>query len=330
MNLKKYVLLIFVTLSGYVYSQEGLPVYLDYLSDNYYLVHPSMAGASSGTKVRLTARQQWFGIEDAPALQTLSVSSRLTERSGLGAIVLNDRNGYHSQTGLKVTYAHHIKLDRRSRFLNQLSFGLSGTFLQGRLDESEFFDYNGIPDDNIFGTDQSATYFNVDAGVSYMVGEFFAQFTVMNLAKVRRDIYSNIEPGNRRRFIFSTGYTFGDGDWLFQPSTLFQYVQLTKESSLDLNMKVFRVIDDFGKVWGGLSYRTSLDGAEYVLGQAVNEQKLQLLSPIIGMNYNKFMFAYTYSYQFGDIKFQNGGYHQLTIGFDLGVEEKPYKCNCPF
>lgn len=26
-------------------SQEGLPIYTDYLTDNYYLIHPSMAGA---------------------------------------------------------------------------------------------------------------------------------------------------------------------------------------------------------------------------------------------------------------------------------------------
>lgn len=313
-----------------MYAQEGLPVYLDYLSDNYYLVHPSMAGAFSGTEVRLTARQQWFGIEDAPSLQTLSVNTRLGERSGLGAVILNDKNGYHAQTGLKLTYAHHISLDQRSRFLNQLSFGISGVFLQGSLDESEFFDYNGVPDPNIYGSDQTASYMNIDLGVSYMVGDFYIHGAVMNLTKVRRGVYSDVEPGNRRRILFSTGYTFGNGEWTFEPSTLFQYVQYTKESTIDINAKAYRSIDDFGNVWGGLSYRTSLDGAEYILGQSVNEQKLQLLSPIVGFNYNNFLFAYTYSYQFGDIKFQNGGYHQITLGFDIGKEEEPYHCNCPF
>ena len=45
-------------------AQEGLPTYSDYLTDNLYLIHPSMAGASNCTKVRLTGRQQWFGQED--------------------------------------------------------------------------------------------------------------------------------------------------------------------------------------------------------------------------------------------------------------------------
>ncbi len=33
-------------------AQEGVPVYFDYLSDNYYLVHPSMAGIGEGGKIR--------------------------------------------------------------------------------------------------------------------------------------------------------------------------------------------------------------------------------------------------------------------------------------
>lgn len=45
MKLKIKILLLFITVTFYSYSQEGIPVYSDYLSDNYYLIHPSMAGA---------------------------------------------------------------------------------------------------------------------------------------------------------------------------------------------------------------------------------------------------------------------------------------------
>ncbi|MCP1997570.1 hypothetical protein L1275_003381, partial [Flavobacterium sp. HSC-61S13] len=38
-----------------------MSVYSDYLSDNYYLIHPSMAGAANCGKLRVTARQQWSG-----------------------------------------------------------------------------------------------------------------------------------------------------------------------------------------------------------------------------------------------------------------------------
>jgi len=142
-------------------AQEGVPVYFDYLSDNYYLVHPSMAGIGEGGKIRGTIRKQWFSVNEAPNLQTLNAHFRLGDSpSGVGAIFFNDANGYHSQTGLKLTYAHHLKLGGDIRFLNQLSFGLSGGILQSSLDESEF--RSVIPDPIITGANNSVSYFNVD------------------------------------------------------------------------------------------------------------------------------------------------------------------------
>ena len=60
-----------------IQSQEGLPIYSDYLTDNYYLLHPSMAGVANCNKARLTARQQWFGQDNAPSLQTFSINGRV-------------------------------------------------------------------------------------------------------------------------------------------------------------------------------------------------------------------------------------------------------------
>lgn len=118
MNFKKLGLLVVLFTTQFSFSQEGIAVYSDYLSDNYYLLHPSMAGAANCAKLRLTGRQQWFGQEDAPALQTASFNGRIGEQSGAGAIIYNDRNGYHSQTGFKLTYAHHIMFSRDDVDLN--------------------------------------------------------------------------------------------------------------------------------------------------------------------------------------------------------------------
>jgi hypothetical protein len=71
MNLKTFYVLCLVLTSQLVVSQEGIPIYADYLSDNLYLVHPAMAGASNANKIRLTARKQWFDVNTAPNLQTL-------------------------------------------------------------------------------------------------------------------------------------------------------------------------------------------------------------------------------------------------------------------
>jgi hypothetical protein len=76
-------------------GQETLPIYTDYLSDNVYLLHASAAGIGNSSKLRLTARQQWAGIPNAPTLQTLSYHSKFNEYSnaGYGFVLFNDKNG---------------------------------------------------------------------------------------------------------------------------------------------------------------------------------------------------------------------------------------------
>jgi len=310
------------------FGQEGLPVYFDYLSDNYYLVHPSMAGIGLGGKIRLTARKQWFNVDEAPSMQTLNAHARIGQsNSGVGAILFNDANGYHSQTGLKLTYAHHLHLGGDIRLLNQLSFGLSSGIILSSLDETEF--RSVIPDPVITGTKNSVGYFNVDFGMSYSYMEFYAHATVLNALGSGRDLYSAIEFDNLRRYLFSVGYIFGRSEWRVEPSILFQLTEFTEEETVDLNAKVYKDVS-FGTVWGGLSYRRSFDGAQYQANGTFGEQRLQLFTPIVGVNYKRFLFSYNYSYQSGDIRFDNGGFHQITLGYDFGPErENRYDCFCP-
>jgi len=59
-------LFISVIFSNTINSQEGLPIYTDYLTENYYLLHPSMAGVANCNKFRLTSRKQWLDQSQSP------------------------------------------------------------------------------------------------------------------------------------------------------------------------------------------------------------------------------------------------------------------------
>lgn len=337
MRLKLIILFSFLLFGINSKAQEGIPVYFDYLSDNYYLVFPSMAGVSQGGKIRATARKQWFDVEDAPNLQTLNAHFRLGDSpSGIGAIIFNDANGYHSQTGFKGTYAHHLRMGSQDiRVLNQLSFGLSATVLQSNLDETDF--RSTVVDPAISGIKLSSTYFNVDLGLSYNYQEFYTHFAVTNaLTGSRRNVYyrdrqdnpDQLVIDNIRRYLISAGYIFGRSEWQFEPSVLFQLTEFTREKTMDVNAKVYKDVN-FGRIWGGLSYRRSFDGAQYQTATSFGEQRLQLITPIIGANIKNFLVSYNYSYQMGDIRFSNGGFHQITLGYDFGQQERKYDCYCP-
>ncbi|MEM9680077.1 MAG: type IX secretion system membrane protein PorP/SprF [Bacteroidota bacterium] len=333
MILKKFCLVAIIALiAKFGFAQEGVPIYSDYLTDNYYLIHPSMAGVANCAKIRLTARNQWFGVDDAPNLQTLSIHSRLGDSPvALGGIFFNDSNGYHSTVGGYATFAYHLMFSRNEIDLNMLSFGLSAGVLQYNLDESDFL-APGEFDQLISGIEQSATNFNIDFGFSYHYIDFYAHVTVKNILNNEGINFNNqgFEFDNLRTYLISAGYTYSryGSEWSFEPSLMFMRRDATEESSIDINAKAYKEMD-FGKLWGGLSYRRSLDGAEFLDGSGTSSQKLQYVTPFIGVDYKNFVFAYTYSYQANTVTFNTGGFHQITLGFNFNCRREKFECNCP-
>jgi len=306
---KIFILSLFFLTFIVMKAQETLPIYSDYLSDNVYLVHPSAAGFTEFSRVRLTARSQWNGIPNAPSLQTLSYNSKFGEKGGLGFIIFNDKNGYHSQQGIQGTYAYHIVLGNIRNY-QKLSFGLSFMVVNNSVDETSFI----IPDPVISQIVQSESYFNADVSMAYHNVDFFGYFTVKNLLLSARNLYNkDYESLNLRRYLVSFGHYFDNfatkGSMEFEPSVMIQYVERTKEKFVDFNMKVYSELRN-AKVWVALSYRRGFDNFD--------TKQLSYLTPIVGVNFEKYMISYTYTKQTGEILFDDAGYHQITLGFNFG------------
>ncbi len=304
--MKRIVVLFFIFLISKVSAQETLPIYADYLSDNVYLLHPAAAGVGDCAKLRLTARQQWVGVNDAPSLQTASFHAKFDDNSnaGYGFILFNDKNGYHSQKGIQGTYAYHIDMGSESLF-KQLSFGLSMSVVQNEVDQRRFGN-----DPTVSQIINSDFYFNADFGMAYHYKGFSSYFTVKNIMlSAKNDLNTDFESLNLRNFILGAGYFFGDKDELqFEPSVMLQYKNQTGEKIADLNFKIYKQYDAT-QLWAALSYRRSLDSS--VFGDA------HYITPIVGVNHKNLMFAYTYTQQSGDVVFSNGGFHQVSFGIDI-------------
>lgn len=304
--MRKVIWLLFLFSAFRFYGQETLPIYADYLSDNVYLLHPAAAGIGNCGKLRLTARQQWVGVKDAPSLQTASFHSKFNENSnaGYGFILFNDKNGYHSQKGFQGTYTYHLNLGNENLF-KQLSFGLSMSVVQNEVDQRNF-----VNDPTVSQIIESDFYFNADFGLAYHDKGFSSYFTVKNIMlSAKNNLNPDLESLNLRNYILGTSYFFGDEDKLqFEPSILFQYKDETGEKIGDLNFKVYKKLEKM-QLWAALSYRRSLDSS--VFGDA------HYVTPIVGLNYKKLMVAYTYTKQSGDVVFNNGGFHQISLGINV-------------
>lgn len=297
------ILLLLFSLKGT--SQETLPIYQDYLSDNVYLVHPSAAGIGNSSKLRFTARQQWAGIPDAPALQTVSFHSKFGEysKAAYGLVLFNDKNGFHSQKGIQGSYAYHLPLNSGKVF-NQLSFGLAFTFVQNQSDQSTF-----TGDDAVAAIVESTSYYNADFSVAYHLGGLSSYFTVKNLLLTAKNNLNVQEPLDLRNYIFSAGYYFDNNLFVqLEPSIMLQFRESTGQRIADFNIKAYKTISKT-QFWAALSYRRSFDA------NAI--ENAQYVTPIVGVNYQNLMFSYTYTNQMNETVLTNSGFHQITVGINL-------------
>ena len=159
--LRKHIapFLILLLSFGAVGQELTIPQLSQYIADNPFLMSPTYAGIGDHIKVRLNGLTQWVGIEDAPDTQTLAADARIGNRSGLGMLMYNDSNGETKQRGARVSFAHHLTLDRYEDIF--LSFGISYNFNQFRIDVENFVPFDGAPPPT---DDKATTNHNFDLG----------------------------------------------------------------------------------------------------------------------------------------------------------------------
>lgn len=281
-----------------------LPQMNQYLADNEFLIASTYAGIGDYVKLRLGGVTQWVGIKDAPDYQSFSGDVRIGERSGIGLVLYNDKNGYTKQMGGKVSFAHHLTLDCYENHF--LSFGISYALNSFRIDIDEF---NQPVTDPSITNNRSTINHNFDVGVLYRYKGWFANLTVANILNKDIDIFALSEPKALRNYNVYAGYRYKryrDSDFEIEPSVFYQMYESDGRSSTDLNLK-FRWIDFEDYYWVGVNYRF------------LNDQILKPLNvgPMAGLKKSNIYFAYSYQLMLNEIVGYNSGTHVITLGIDL-------------
>ncbi|WP_179353851.1 PorP/SprF family type IX secretion system membrane protein [Winogradskyella vidalii] len=308
--MKKFSLYILLLVFAHSFGQElNLPVFTQYLADNNFVISPTYAGIGDNVKIRANGLTQWVGIKNAPDNQSLYADIRLGNRSGVGITAYNDRNGNTIQKGAKVSFAHHLTLDYKSKQF--LSFGLSYNFNSFKIDINNFNTTYDIPIvDPSITDDRSVSNNNFDAGILYRWKAFYLSFNANNIMKKDLDAYTGIEPNLLLNYQIYTGLVIKskqNKDVELEPSMFYQMFASDKRSTTDISFK-YRKFNRKGDYYflGG-SYRF------------LNDQFLKPLNigPMGGITFNKFFFAYSYQITTNDLSGFNSGTHMVTIGLDF-------------
>lgn len=282
------------------------PQLTQYLADNPFVLSPVYAGIGDHVKIRLNGLTQWVGIKDAPQTQSLAADMRIGEQSGIGVFLYNDKNGYTKQQGARVSFAHHLTIDRYDDEF--LSFGLSYNFNQFRIDINKFID--GGLDPSVVNNRQTSNH-NFDIGAMYRAGKFYFSANASNLlGKDPQNLtFDADEPNALRNYYAYTGYRYRknkNSDLEIEPSILYKVFESDGRSETDLNLK-FRWYDFEDYYYAGVNYRFLNDQ----IGNPL------YIAPFFGLKKNKFYFGYSYQIILNEIITYSTGTHVVTIGVDL-------------
>ncbi len=315
--MKKTQILILLMLVAFGTKAQELtiPQLSQYIADNPFLMSPTYAGVGDHIKIRLNGLTQWVGIENAPDTQTLAADARIGNRSGIGMLMYNDSNGNTRQRGARISFAHHLTLDRYDDEF--LSLGISYNFNQFRIDVENFRDENGqIPTD-----DKSTVNHNFDIGVLYRLDKFYLSLNASNiLPKNLENFNPTFEPNTLRNYYAYLGYSFSknkNSKVEVEPSIFFQWFESDGRSVTDLNTKVrFHDYEDY--YYLGLTYRFLNDQVGTPL----------YIAPIAGFKKNNFYFGYSYQVITNELLGYSSGTHVVTVGLDLfqGISN----CRCTY
>jgi len=294
-------------------AQQG-PLYSQYML-NKFLINPAVAGANGYTSLNLVARDQFTGFVNSPRTFAITCQTRLLndsyikkklqvkkkpkkatrdERVGLGAHIFSDRNGIISKTGIELTYAYHIKVSNDY----QLSFGLSGSGFQYKLDDSKSYIYD--PDDPFLNSNRKSFWVpDASFGTYYSNNSLYAGLSMNNLFGSSFKLGSSHIKDNfrtARTYSVMTGYKFNFENGLaLEPSLLLRAAKLATE--LDISTKL-TYQDEY---WLGLSYRSD-----------------KTLVSMIGLSVDVFYFAYAFDASLSGVRSYGNGSHELMLGVRFG------------
>jgi type IX secretion system PorP/SprF family membrane protein len=313
-----YILLLFISFVQFSEAQQ-VPLYSQYMM-NGFLLNPAVAGSEGYTAINLTAREQWLGLKDAPKTHALSGQTRLLKNSyisrkssirkkrtlgsrsgkvGLGAYVFNDKNGPINRTGLQLSYAYHIRMNK-----SQLSFGLSGVAYQFTVDASKIrFEY----EDEFWQNAQKSIFIpDANIGVYYTNPQIYAGLSMSQLfqsaLKLGEKGYAQYKM--KRYYHLIGGYDFVINDYFsIEPSVLIKTTGSFVWQA-DFNTKLI-FNEDY---WAGMSYRTG--GAIIFMG---------------GVRVDKFFFGYAFDYTLSSIMKHSYGSHEFMVALKFGDTARRYR-----
>jgi type IX secretion system PorP/SprF family membrane protein len=334
--MKKNLLIIILSIVVSTSFAQQRPHYTQYILNNYIL-NPALSGIENYTDVKMSARDQWVGLNGAPQTFYLSVHGPIGKKDykttatsfnmpgqnprgnaywenytaseahhGIGFFMTSDKTGLYNRFSADVSYAYHLGLSPRTNIAAGFSAGLSKI----SYDRSKATPVD--PNDPAIESSAANIYKiipDLNAGIWIYSADYFIGLAAQQIAPQKFSFTDQTEGFKLLPHIFATtGYRFLLNDDINAiPSIMVKYVVGSPIApQFDVNVK----LQYMDLLWIGGSYRLQ-DGYAAMVGLNVG---------------NTFNVGYSYDLTTTRLNTVSRGTHEIVLGFLLG---NSYKDVCP-
>ncbi|NSW45208.1 MAG: type IX secretion system membrane protein PorP/SprF [Bacteroidales bacterium] len=286
---KNIFIIVIVTLMSITLNAQQIPSLSQFMENNY-MVNPAVAGTKNYSPLVFNYKRWWSGMDDAPAMQSISSHFQASDNVGLGGKIFNYATGPLSKMGIEATYAYHLKLGANG---DKLSLGLSAQLYQVYLNKSllklEEQDDNAV----IYGSEKLITP-DAAFGIYYYNEHYYAGLAAYQLFNRKVDMMTENILENRqvRHYFLNGGYIYDiNNNYSIEPSVLVKYIESGVFQG-EMNVKgIYKQ-----SFWVGLGYRTQ----DAIVINA-------------GIRKDRFVFGYAYDYSINEIRKHSIGSHELLF-----------------
>ncbi len=300
--LTTYILICCVSLLAY---GQRMPFFIHYVV-NPYLYNPAFTGYDKHPELQLVHRQQWLGIEGAPASSSLSFQTPLGHANpvSLGGDIANDRIGILAYTTARATFAYLVPLG--IQHAHYVRFGLSAGLGMQQYDLSDV-DIAGdmllqqaaksmLSWDGRFGLQYHLDGFNLGVSLPHIFGN--PPVSPEGLSTVALDVLE--------RYLISASYKIKFnplGTLAFEPIFLYN-----ASSDGNNQLEGFGVLHFKDAFWVGGGY-----------------QQQAGIAGLMGFKTRHLKFGYAYGMGGNELAAYGQGTHEVLLGLIVGKKREVMK-----
>ncbi|MBK0383671.1 type IX secretion system membrane protein PorP/SprF [Pedobacter sp. SD-b] len=298
-----YKSIFFLLLIGFAKQSEAQQdaMYTQYMF-NTLAINPAYAGSRNVVSATALYRNQWTGYDGAPKTSTFSIDAPVNDKKiGLGLQIFNDRLGITNTTGLVLSSAYRIRMEKGT-----LSFGLQGSLNIRKADYTQVkLDPTGTSIDPAFQEFVKRTNFNIGSGIYYNSDKFYLGLSAPELLATLYGAQSSSGLSTQQIHLFlAAGFVASLSDDLkLKPSVLIKQVKGAPIEG-DLNA-VFWIKDILGI---GGQYRTNADISGLLELQVTPQIRI----------------GYSYDHSTTKLQSFNSGSHEIMLRYEFGFEKDKF------